>query len=268
MHNPAASPRPPLMTSGRFIKASSQYLTAGPVASHQTGDQPLTACVWAYFDSVTGPVDVMQRWGAVGYREWYIIANSGPIQFGLSSPSSGNTTVDGPSPVVGRWYFYAAYHDPVADTIGISVDGGAPATAAWSGGINSLAVAETTLASRHGSTSNSLSGRVGPAALYRRVLTPAEIAAMYRSGLATRYAQLPAWATEGLLSWWDVSEPGGVRLDSHGSAHMAPVNAPGSADGPPGVPETRRKLWAYPESPGGPAAFAPVMSGGFQTLGM
>ena len=71
------------------------------------------------------------------------------------------------------------------------------------------------------------SGALQDVAIYPRALTPAEILAHY----ALRVTVPPSPLLTNLVSYWKLDEASGTRSDAHGTNHLTPINAPGSAAG-------------------------------------
>lgn len=84
------------------------------------------------------------------------------------------------------WYFVCAQHDPVANTLGVSINDGAFTTAAWSGG------------TFDGTASFKFCGNIGGAgywngsldnwSFHKKVLTAAQITWLYNAGSGRSYA--------------------------------------------------------------------------------
>lgn len=143
-----------------------------------TGHQAFTVTLWAKWETLGTNYLIGQD--KSGNRGWSVLRTGGggsPFRMVASSDGSAVTTCDfGSGPSADTWYFIVAYHDPVTDLIGISIDDSAFVTAAHSGGIydsqNDLVVGDIdSLGQNH-------DGLISDVNLYNRVLTAAEITAL------------------------------------------------------------------------------------------
>lgn len=174
-----------LGTAALFDSANSEYLSIASNSTLQTGDIAFTLACWVRLNATTLQA-ILGKWGDVSNtREYLIQHRTSPTQFSfwISANGTSATGVLAPTPsptATGTWYFVVAYHDPVANVIGISVDGAAATTAAHSTGAYTDAAAFEIGRSESGQY---LSARVDEVAIWKnRVLTAGEIATLYNSG--------------------------------------------------------------------------------------
>ena len=111
--------------------------------------------------------------------------------------------------------FVFAYHDPVANQVGISINGGAFATASYSGGIhNSTSTVNVGVSKSSGAVANYHSGKVHVAATGLPSSQPSSWSAIrdaiYNSGSPLTYDQLtPTQLSDwGVQAWYDCDEWG------------------------------------------------------------
>lgn len=130
--------------AAQFVGASNEYLSRADNASLSTGDVDFWGAAWVYLDSL--PPNVFQILGklelsAAGEWNLQLRNDTGRFHFRLFNGGGlvGNAewTV---SPTTSTWYHLCWYHDAAANQIGISMDGGAFATAATSGSPTDTAI--------------------------------------------------------------------------------------------------------------------------------
>lgn len=148
-------------------------------------------------------------------------ASSGDNPTGLAATAAGAVTA-------GRWTHIAAVWDGSAKTI--YVDGVPVAIATTSATGSGWGTPDFRIGRTFTGSEYHFGGRVGPAGVWARAISASEVGLV--RGASEGYAALPPHLLPGLVSWWDLSEMGGTRLDSHGPNHLAPVNGPGSGSGP------------------------------------
>jgi hypothetical protein len=89
-------------------------------------------------------------------------------------------------PSTGTWYFLYAYHDSVANELGISVNNGTIDTQSYTGTPNSNQ-ARINIGRFSPSFPYLLNGKVDEMGLWQRLLTPAEVTELYNSGTGIGY---------------------------------------------------------------------------------
>jgi hypothetical protein len=86
------------------------------------------------------------------------------------------------SPSTGVWYFLCVTHDSVRDTVNISVNAGTVDSLSWTTGINISASVIGLDIGAFGSGAELFNGAVDEVGIWKRVLTPGEIAELYNNG--------------------------------------------------------------------------------------
>lgn len=225
-----------------LVAASSQQLSIGSAPANlsmSNGASSLCLAGWVNL-SATGADRPFAAWGedetgatfeyylrydqASGQIRWSVCCYQSPVSVGIAFPGTG------------QWVFVAAYYDHVAGQIGLSVNGSAYTTAAFTSGVST---SPGTPAVRFGSNPNQASakffdGRMDEWAVWNRALTVGEIGTLYAGGSGIEYGVWSGSLLSGLTSVWRLRAPSGTRSDSVGSNHLTAVNGPVSGPGIPG----------------------------------
>lgn len=235
--------------ASQFTAASSQSLSVADNAALSSADVDLWFAGWVYLDSTSAVRTIASKWQVdSNNREWLLYFDNSNTRFKFIASPDGTgsglatataSTFGAPSTVT--WYFVMAYHDAAANTIGISVNGGAFDTAAHTTGLSDKAGAFRIGAYFDGAAAGFMDGRVahsifgkspvgGGAALWTTIRD-----ALYNGGSgldvgALSSAQQTAW---GVVSAWRLQEGGtGTRADSFGGNTLTNNNSVSGADGP------------------------------------
>lgn len=182
-----------LVGSAADLEASeSDYLYLADNADLSMGDIGMTVCAWVQIESGTGH-PIVSKWQTAGNREYVLYATASTFRWLVSHDGSTNSSAASWSATYtpGVWYFVVAYHDPTANTLGISVNGAAAVTVSHSTGIyngaSRLGVGDSVLL--FGGAK--LDGKIDEVCIYKnRVLTADEIIWLYNSGAGRAYADL------------------------------------------------------------------------------
>lgn len=173
-----------------FARATSEYLEAADHAA-MSGDIPFTLAVWFYqttaADGQTRTL-VSRDDGFAGLREWNLRNREDPPEPAFEVRGA-NTILSGTPLALNAWHLAVVWHDPVANEIGMQLDGGSVLTEPTTGAITDRAVT-TWIGGRHNSGSGGqdfFDGRIGPAAYWGRVLSAAERALYYNGGAGLAY---------------------------------------------------------------------------------
>lgn len=231
-----AEPVPPIPTEGlgvwyksdgevystlaaQFTAANSECLSAANNPSLQLGNIDWTIGTWALFDDI-------------GLHHMLITKRDGvPCEYVLySDPSTGANllvdrgavpvTVAAPGLTAGVWHFIVGWHDVVAGTLNLQVNGGTVVSVPTGGAINVTTDrfwlgAQATATG--GPAVNHHNGRMQNAFIFGRGLTATERSFLYNSGSGRRYEELNATFKTNLRAWWDLSEASGSRYDRSGN---------------------------------------------------
>jgi len=179
-----------------FELGDSEYFSIPSNASLVFADEPLTVGAWVNLESKADPAGIMGKYNTANKREYLLTYTQSVDRFLFYVSATGTATVVATASVFGApgtaaWLFVVGYHDPTANTIGISVNAGAETPIAHTTGIFS-----GTTQFNFGNFYNSgvsdyyLDGKMDEAFLYRRVLTADEISWLYNSGVGRAYSEL------------------------------------------------------------------------------
>jgi hypothetical protein len=181
-----------------FNASASEYLSHADNADLSFADDAFTFTGWFNIDSASTR-SVVAKWGSDGAAETCEYAlrtlSGGTLNWRVGN-GSGNVSVSHSATLAtGQWYFFAAYHDPAANQIGLSLDGGTAQTASITGGI--LDGAASFAVGRTGDFAGQYwDGLIDEVGLWGRVLSASEITELYASGAGLAYP-FSAGATAG-----------------------------------------------------------------------
>lgn len=142
-NNPLAGAAKVGAASRQFVAASSPYGSIADNAALSAGDIDFWVAAWALLDGGGGTAKtlVAKFNTSTPMREWQLSYNGTSSRFRFVVSPVANGT--GETPVLANgfgaasnatWYYVMAYHDAVSNLLGISVNGGAFDTAAYSAG--------------------------------------------------------------------------------------------------------------------------------------
>lgn len=222
--------------ASQFVVANSEYLSVTSNSSLQTGDIAFSLAGWVYLDSLTNYRAIITKWVNDGNLEYSMTyAPAADNKFRLFVSADGVATVNVlstlPAVATSNWYFVVAYHDPTANTIGISVNNGTVYTTSHSGGVRAGTAPVNIGRNPFGSTLG-MDGRVACVGFWKKVLSASEITQLYNRGFGMDYSELDAGLLTSLISYWELTEASGTRVDSHGSNDLTDNN---TVTGNPGV---------------------------------
>lgn len=179
-----------------FSAASSQYLSHADNADFSMGDVDFTVAAWIK-TSATGTVAGMvgKFTTATNDREYILRRRFGEPRFVVSSAGNvESASADRGSDIsTGTWYFVVGVHDAANDEIILYVDNETPVTTAYSSGVFD-GVAAFTIGAR-ATPSNYFDGQIDEVAVWKRALSPSEIAELYNSGSGRDYAYVTSSGT-------------------------------------------------------------------------
>lgn len=170
--------------------SNGQYFSRPDNADLSVGDVDFTFCCWVKAESLATYNTIINKWGVSGTFEYKIYRDQSTTAFHfiLSADGVGYTNWQGNvAPVVGTWYFIAAWHDSVANTINIQIDNAAVISAAYVTGVfNGPSVFQI----GQGDPGQNWDGLIDEVGFWKRVLTPAERTFLYNGGAGRSYAEL------------------------------------------------------------------------------
>jgi len=177
--------------AAKFLADSLQSLERASDSHLQFADEPFTLIAWVWLTLKNSQqLLVAKDTGAAGGREYNIQYNlaSDRFRFEVSGDGTAVTSLDDSvlgSPSKGAWHLLVGWHDPVANTINLQIDGGTPSSTAHSAGCNAGS-SKFTIGSG-GASSLYASALIDEVSIWRRVLTSGERAALYNGGVGLAY---------------------------------------------------------------------------------
>lgn len=221
----AGNPYPNI--GAQFVAASTQRLTIADNASLSLGaDTDYTWALWVQFTTLGADRGIVSKYnnGAGSTIEHLIrfVIGAGRIDVNIGNGTTSTNVLANNfgAPTVNTWLFLVAQHDSTADTIGVSVNNGTFNTAAWANGTQDTAHTLTLGAQTSGAVSP-FDGLLDSVGFWKRVLTAAEIAALYKGGVGMAYRDLTTDMKTSLISWWNFD---GTFNDSHGTNNLTNNN--------------------------------------------
>ncbi|MEX2143233.1 MAG: LamG-like jellyroll fold domain-containing protein [Anaerolineales bacterium] len=186
-----------IVNTGRdFELNDTEYFSRGDLPDLSTGDIDFTWSLWVKPESIGPNMWLVQKADtpttAADYEYLlFVVANAGNApRFRVGNGSAYANVTANTSLTAGSWYHIVAWHDSVNDEIGISVNGGAPVTQAYSSGgqdtSGNLVVGASLINNTPG---NYFDGVIDEVGFWKRVLSPQEIAALYNIGNGLAYAE-------------------------------------------------------------------------------
>jgi hypothetical protein len=216
-----------------FVAASSQFLECPHNASLQMGDIDFTISMWVNDDTIAASnYEYYLSKGnpnAVG-GEYAILGGlgtgSGPTGFRVRDAANTAISAAVTSPTCsvqqgsGQWSHLVAWHDSIANTLNIQLNGGTISTQSLSSGVFAGTGPFRVAAGPSGNFSNSA---IDELCIFKRVLTADERTFLFNSGAGRTYAEAPDSLKTNLVSWWSMNAPAtGDWLDQHGTNHLTP----------------------------------------------
>lgn len=180
-----------------------------PATNMFQGDEPYTWAGWVSTRTLTssGGMTLASRSRFGGNFRWVLQIIYDDLKFFCSGDGTAWTilTLTDIVPEVDTWYFFAAWHDPVANEIGLRFDTTASTlphtTGIYTGGdqtITELKVA----ASSGGQPSMDEFG------IWHRVLNSTQLDAIKNGTTGVTYTDLTAAQKADLIAWWTMEETG------------------------------------------------------------
>lgn len=231
--------RGPEGTVASFVAANSESLSVAdnPTLAFGEAGEGCTLAVWTRLTGASSGYGQILGRGWSGGRPIEVATETGattPLYFRIEAGGSVQTSTAYPQD--SGWHLVLLWFDPSDKKARLSIDNGTPVVSTAAA---NAALDPTTAPFEIGGGTGgvgSITGNLGEAAIWNRVLTSDERTALFNSGNGLRYADLPAGLLTGLVSWWDLDEVSGVRYDSHGSNDLTDNNTVGSVhSGPKGV---------------------------------
>lgn len=212
-----------------FDSADTAYLALSDVVDVSVGDIYWDMVIWVKLPDPSAANPIISKWGAATHREYYLQTAGSKFKFyaryfddsnaiSVTANTFGALAAD-------TWYMVHVYHDPTANVIGISVNGGVHDTAAIPAGIRDSDA--DFLVGTYG-PGVYFTGSIGPLAIWKPTntnLTAAQLTWLYNAGNGRHYSELGVSDTDGaylsydvndvkaLYAWWQTDEESGTRVD-------------------------------------------------------
>lgn len=184
--------------SAQFTATNLEYLSHSDAASLDPGDNDFSFIAWAYLNSkpIT-PMSILTKSNTVGdNRGYYLLWSASDVfTFSLSTDgtSAGTTDLSATTfgaPSLSTWYMIAVTYNAGTNTLSIGVNGGTMDTASVSPG-----PFDGTASFLIGAYGQSVpvfywDGRIDQVGLWSRVISGAEITALYNAGSGLSYAAM------------------------------------------------------------------------------
>lgn len=176
------------------FNGTNQWLSHADHATLQAGDIDFTLAIWVKLNTTSVSGALFGKNDAnndkAEYDLHYAAGGVNRFEFGVSADGTITTTTivradNLGAPSAGVWYFVVAWHNAATDDIGISVNAGPADTASHTGGI---AAGPTSFwLGQRQITDIFLDGALDEAGVWKRVLSPSEIAFLYSGGAGCTY---------------------------------------------------------------------------------
>jgi hypothetical protein len=209
--------------AAQFVASKTLSLSIASNATLQPGNADFSLAVWFNLDNLptaaAGSGTLIAKYATTGNQRAYLlsVSTAGALTFNLSSDgTAGNTTTvtHGTTLVPGTWYLATVTYVAATGLISLALNAGMPVTGTRTGG-PFASTAALTLGYRITDATGGLDGRLGRAALWTRALSQQDQIDLFKTGLGLHYEELTAGHKVSLVSWWPLSEAGGIRYDQH-----------------------------------------------------
>jgi hypothetical protein len=227
-----------------FERGNNEYFTAPDSASfpHSASGDDISAFMWVNFESVVSWETFIQHYLAAGnLRSWSFYHDTSALYLELSTNGSSATSTATVSwtPSTGVWYHIGFTYDVSAGEVKFYVNGaqqGATQTGKDTSYFASTAKLQIGTFFDGSSTNGSFDGLMDEVGLWKKVLTSTEVSDLYNGGSALPYyapndISNDATLSTSLVSYWELEEASGTRVDSHGSNDLTDNNTVGTATG-------------------------------------
>lgn len=170
--------------AAQFAAANSEYLSLADNADlSMGGDTPFTLAAWCNPATTGGDRGLITKSSNPGVREYQVRMNN-TARFQFVASADGAATAVASQNVAWAlltWHLVMAWHDPDLNTINTQIDNGVITSATLAGGVfddtNTFCIGAT-----NSGASLFWDGLIGPAGVWKRLLTPAERAYIWNSG--------------------------------------------------------------------------------------
>jgi len=177
--------------ASNFVAASSQNLNIVDNAYLSFGDIDFAIDGWVKLTDKLGTYAIVGKWAGGGEREYLIRYNPSTVDrfsFYISNDGTAVLTVDADnfgSPTAGVWYYFYAYYDSVNNIAGISINNGTANTKSQTGG--AYDGTQPFRIGADGGVVSYMNGMIDEVGVWKRLLTPIELATRYNGGAGNTY---------------------------------------------------------------------------------
>jgi hypothetical protein len=171
-----------------FTAANSEFLSHADSTELSRGDFDWTITGWSKALTLTGSETIASQWSVTPsqQRSWRLWFNSGTGKYTFSVSPDGIASTDLQDTVFGTpstntWDFHVIIHDSVNNQISIQTNAGTPNTLGYSTGIHD-STGPFDIGARGTAGADFWNGALDQIGIWNRVLTAAEITALYGGG--------------------------------------------------------------------------------------
>lgn len=163
---------------------SGDYLSRTSEAALVTGDIDFWVSCWVKLSSIAADQGFISKW-ATSNQEYTLWFDSAAKRFKFSVSSTGSNTTTATlnqtyDVQAGAWYLLNAWHDSVANVIGVQVNNGYKEETSYSSGVYASGTAPVTIGAK--GTANPLNGVIDMARFWKRVPTESDLMALWAGG--------------------------------------------------------------------------------------
>ena len=181
----------PTVVAGKIGSAIDFDLLDGLVSTSSgfdTGDITFGFIGWLQWRT-NSSVTILGKYGLAGDREYVIELSAGQLRFVVSNNGTATTTVTHPTVLTAStWYFFAVWHDPIANTINIKVNNAATQSTAHSTGVFTGATIDFYVALDNGGVLGSWIGTIDSLSFFKGEFpSEAELTFLYNDGNGIDY---------------------------------------------------------------------------------
>lgn len=168
-----------------FASASTQFLNVADTGGvFDFGNIDWTWVIWAYWDNTAGGGGRLLYKGNDAFTRvnYFIYVNNPSWQFGFTD-SAGNFKQGALALATITWQMLCLQHDAAADTIGLSINGGAFTTAATGNVAPYTGTEDLKIGQLSGTVSRPFNGRAARVGAWKRKLSANEITRLYNGSV-------------------------------------------------------------------------------------
>ena len=182
---------------------------------------------WVNFESLATEI-IVSKMGNAGQYGYDFYIDGVNVLFRVSNDGTAlSTTAKAVAGIsTGTWYYFSAYHDDGTE-IGVGYNNGAFGVVPHVTGIFD---SNAPFHLGRGFASLPVDGLLAYVGIWSKKLSAGENTTLVAAGPNLQYSGLSALLKTNLVSWWDLEEASGARVDSHGSNDLTDNNTVGRAE--------------------------------------